>query len=105
MLFVYRGNILKNEFTRNLLTLSSGTVIAQIIPMLATLILSRLYTPDEMGEWGIFSSYAAILSVIACLKYDNAIVKPVRVVDAYNLSFISVVIGLIFISLLYILSI
>ncbi|MCY6331578.1 oligosaccharide flippase family protein [Bacteroides fragilis] len=94
---------MKNEFTRNLLTLSSGTVIAQIIPMLATLILSRLYTPDEMGEWGIFSSYAAILSVIACLKYDNAIVKPVRVVDAYNLSFISVVIGLIFISLLYIL--
>lgn len=92
---------MRNEFARNLLTLSFGTVIAQVIPMLATLILSRLYTPDDMGEWGVFSSYAAILSVVGCLRYDNAIVKPLRIIDAYNLSFISVVIGLIFTLLFY----
>ena len=86
--------IFQNEFIRNLVTLSSGTLIAQAIPMLATLVLSRLYSPSEMGEWGVFSSYASILAVIACLRDGNAIVKPLRVLDAYNLSFLSIFMGL-----------
>ena len=57
--------VFQNEFIRNLVTLSSGTLIAQAIPMLATLVLSRLYSPSEMGEWGVFSSYASILAVIS----------------------------------------
>ncbi len=93
--------IFQNEFIRNLITLSSGTVIAQVIPMLATLILSRLYSPGEMGEWGVFSSYASILGVIASLRYDNAIVKPLRVLDAYNLAFLSIFIALSFTLVLY----
>ena len=93
--------ISKNEFIRNLLTLSSGTVIAQIIPMLATLVLSRIYTPNEMGEWGVFSSYASVLAVIGCLRYDNAIVKPLRITDSYNLAFASIFIALFFTLLLY----
>ena len=94
-------SIFQNEFIRNLITLSSGTVIAQAIPMLATLVLSRLYSPSEMGEWGVFSSYASILGVMACLRYDNAIVKPLQVVDAYNLSFLSIFIALLFVIGLY----
>lgn len=93
--------VFQNEFVRNLITLSSGTVIAQVIPMLATLVLSRLYSPAEMGEWGVFSSYASILGVVACLRYDNAIVKPLRVLDAYNLSFLSIFIALSFTLVLY----
>ncbi len=81
--------------------MSSGTVIAQIIPMLATLVLSRIYTPNEMGEWGVFSSYASVLAVIGCLRYDNAIVKPLRITDSYNLAFASIFIALFFTLLLY----
>ena len=93
--------IFQNEFIRNLVTLSSGTLIAQAIPMLATLVLSRLYSPPEMGEWGVFSSYASILAVIACLRYENAIVKPLRVLDAYNLSFLSIFMASSFTLVLY----
>lgn len=93
--------IFQNEFIRNLVTLSSGTLIAQAIPMLATLVLSRLYSPSEMGEWGVFSSYASILAVIACLRYENAIVKPLRVLDAYNLSFLSIFMASSFTLVLY----
>ncbi len=92
---------LKNDFARNLVTLSSGTLIAQAIPMLATLVLSRLYSPAEMGEWGVFSSCASILAVIGCLRYENAIVKPSRRVDAYNLAFVSILIALAFTGCLY----
>lgn len=95
------SSIFQNEFIRNLITLSSGTVIAQVIPMLATLVLSRLYSPSEMGEWGVFSSYASILGVMACLRYDNAIVKPLRVLDAYNLTFLAIFIAFFFTLILY----
>lgn len=94
-------NIFKSEFSKNLFTLSSGTAVAQAIPMLATLILSRLYSPSEMGAWGLFASYTAVLSVIGCLRYDYAIVKPFRIIDSNNLSFISIAIAFIFVIVLY----
>ena len=41
------------------------------------------------------------LAVIACLRYENAIVKPLRVLDAYNLSFLSIFMASSFTLVLY----
>ena len=40
----------KSEFGRNVLTLLTGTTVAQIIPMASMPILTRLYVPEEFGE-------------------------------------------------------
>lgn len=85
-----------SPFVVNLATLSTGTIIAQIIPFFATVILSRLYNPDEMGEWGVFSSYASIFAIIGTLRYDGAIVRAKNDTDAYNLTYISIFFSLSF---------
>ena len=94
----------QSTFFANLATLSAGTVVAQLIPFVATVILSRLYNPDEMGEWGVFSSYGAILAIVGCLRYDGSIVKAKSQSDAYQLTYIAIAFSLAFTVLLYLIS-
>ena len=90
-----------SAFFTNLATLSTGTIIAQIIPFVATMILSRLYKPEEMGEWGVFSSYGAILAIVGCLRYDGAIVKSKNLSDAFLLTYITIFFSFFFVLILY----
>jgi len=85
--------IRSSEIIQSVMTLSIGTIIAQLIPILASLILARLYTPDDYGNWGIFSSYAAIFTVIICGRYEYAILRPKRLIDAFHLCILSIAIG------------
>ena len=64
---------LKSDFSRNVLTLFTGTAIAQAIPILISPILTRLYSPNDFG---IFSAYLAIVSILglfATWKFELAI--------------------------------
>lgn len=75
----------QSEFTRNFLTLFTGTAIAQIIPILISPILSRLYTPDEIGAYSLFYTIASILSIFTLGRYYSAIVLPKNDKEAFSL--------------------
>lgn len=66
----------KSEFSRNVLTLMTGTSIAQAIPIAISPILTRIYTPEDFGIFAIYMSIAAIISVIATGRYEMAIMLP-----------------------------
>jgi lipopolysaccharide exporter len=72
-------------FASDVLKIVSGTTIAQIIVMLSSPILTRLYGPEAFGILGIFSSITAIIGVIACLSLNYAILLPKEDEDAVNL--------------------
>ena len=59
----------------NTLKLSSTQVLMYLLPLIVTPILSRLYSPDAFGEWGVFSSLLVIINIGVMLGYENAIVK------------------------------
>ena len=61
-----------------MLKLSFGNIIMYILPFLVTPILSRLYEKEAFGEWGIFSSFVSIVTVLVLLGYENAIIKVNR---------------------------
>lgn len=63
----------KSEFTRSVLTLMTGTAIAQAIPIIISPIITRLYTPSDLGSLAVFLSVTVILSTIATGKYELAI--------------------------------
>ena len=67
--------ILSLPFVRNTLKLSSSSVILMFLPLLVTPILSRLYTPADYGDWGVYSSVLYIVSSFVFLSYENTIVK------------------------------
>ncbi len=63
-------------FARHVLTLASGTAIAQVILVLATPVLTRLYTPTDYGTLAVYSSTLTVLLVLASLRYEAAIPLP-----------------------------
>lgn len=69
-------------FRRNVLTLMTGAVISQAIPIAVSPVLTRLYTPDDFGTLTLFVSIFAILSSISTFRYELAIVQPERDEDA-----------------------
>ena len=75
----------KSEFSRNVLTLMTGTTIAQAIPIIISPILTRMYTPEDFGKYAVFLSIILILSPIATLRYEQAIMLPNKSKDALAL--------------------
>lgn len=75
----------RSLFLRNVLTLAGAATLANAISVLASPLLTRLYSPEQFGLMGTFASAVAILSIIACLRYEIAIPLPEQETVAANL--------------------
>jgi lipopolysaccharide exporter len=75
----------ESRFSRDVLTLVSGTTVALIISTLASPIITRLYGPEAFGLLALFTSITNILGVIVCLRYEVAIVLPKSDEEASNI--------------------
>src|SRR5699024_4663850 len=78
---------------RNVLTLLTGTKIAQAIPIAISPILTRLYTPEDFGALAIFIAITAILGSIANGRYELAIVLPKSNKEALSIMLFSLIIS------------
>ncbi len=85
--------ILSNDFNRNVMKLTTGTTIAQAIPIAISPILTRIYTPDEFGVLALFTAITAILGSISNARYELSIVLPEKEEDAINLVALSILIS------------
>jgi O-antigen/teichoic acid export membrane protein len=74
----------KSHFTLNVLTLAAGTTISQIISLLASPIITRLYGPEAFGLFAVFTSIIAVIGSIVCLRYELAIMLPESDEEAAN---------------------
>ena len=95
---------MKSEFSRNVFTLVSGTAIAQFISIAASLIISRLYTPDDFGVFTIFISIASLISLLLAGRYELAINLPKSDNEGLNVLGLSIKLNLIISFFLFILS-
>lgn len=68
-----------------MLKLVTGTTIAQGLVVLASPFLARLYAPEDFGALALFMSISSILGVVACLRYELAIMLPETDEEAANL--------------------
>jgi len=84
----------QGSFIKNVATLMTGTVFAQMLLILAAPILTRLYNPEEFGIFTLYTSVVGFMTVIACLRYEYAIVLPDNDEDAANLLALSIIICL-----------
>src|SRR3954451_8590885 len=53
--------------------LSGGTVLGQLTLVASSPILTRLYGPESFGGFAVFMSLAAILAMVAALRYEFAV--------------------------------
>ena len=69
--------VLQLPLVRNTLKLSSSSALLMLLPLIVTPILSRLYTPADYGDWGVFSSVFYVINSFLFLSYTFAI-RPAR---------------------------
>ena len=65
--------IFRGEFLKNVATLISGATFVQIVAILIYFILSRIYTPEDFGVFGLYMSIVSITGIIATGKYEMAV--------------------------------
>lgn len=54
---------------------ATASAVVQGFPLVSAPIVSRLYSPDAFGEYGVFYALAAILSAVALLSLNNAVLN------------------------------
>lgn len=65
-----------NKFFKSTATLASGNILAQAISVFTVPIISRLYSPQTFGEYGVVVSAAAIVMAFSTLGLSAAIMVP-----------------------------
>ncbi len=84
------SNIFNKKIFKNIIILTSGTLIARIISILFSPIIARIYGPEAFGVFGIFNSIIGVLSGIVALTYPIAIVLPKKDREAKTIAKVSI---------------
>lgn len=83
-----------SKFAQSILTLTTGTSIAQVIPILISPILTRIYSPDDFGLFALYMSVVSLLAMIVSGRYELAIMLPKKDIDAIQLLLLSMYINI-----------
>jgi len=86
-------NIWANEFFKNVATLISGTTIAQAFSVIIYIFLSRIYTEEDFGVFGLYMNILNITIMFSTGKYELAILLPKSDRESVNLLGLSAVIS------------
>lgn len=85
--------IFKDRFWKNVLTLFSGSAIAQAVPVLIFPFLTRIYSKEEVGIYFLYSSVILITQILATFQYQLAIVLPKEERDAKALLMLNILLS------------
>lgn len=97
------GFIKKNHFIRNVTVVMTGTALAQLISVAISPLLTRIYGAESFGLMGIFVASVTVISTVAALRYDLAIVLPKDIKDSLALFYLGLAISFILCSVLLLL--
>jgi lipopolysaccharide exporter len=78
------------KFISHVLTLITGNGLAQVINVVGTLLLARLFAPDAFGSFALFVTVVSFLSVLGGARYELAIMLPESDLEAANVLLLSV---------------
>src|SRR5688572_798036 len=66
-------NIKDRPFLKKAVVLISGTAIGQFIPIITAPIVTRIYSPQDYGLFGIFLLLSSVIGVATTMQIENAI--------------------------------
>jgi len=101
--FKLKRNFFKeSEFSNNVFTLFSGTLIAQVIPISISPLLTRLYTPENFGIFAFLIGLTMILTSVLNGRYDASILLPKKDTEAFLLFQIAMYLPIVITIIVYI---
>ena len=72
----WKHKIQSSSFIKSVLTLSAGVVVSQLVSLIATPILSRIYDPHVLGDFSILTSNTTIIGTVITMGFLSAIMLP-----------------------------
>lgn len=79
------------KFISHVLTLITGNGLAQVVNVVGTLLLARLFAPDAFGSLALFLTIVSLLSVLGGARYELAIMLPESDTESANVLLLAVV--------------
>ena len=77
------------KFISHVLTLITGNGLAQVVNVIGTLLLARLFAPDAFGSFALFVTVETFLAVLGGARYELAIMLPESDLEAANVLLLS----------------
>ncbi len=68
--------IRNSNFVKSVLTLSAGVIMSQAIALLVTPIVSRIYSPEVLGDYTVITSNSTIIGAVICMGLMSSIMLP-----------------------------
>ena len=84
----------KEAFLKNILVLASGTALSNALTLLFSLVITRLYGPEQYGYLGVFTSSIYLFAPAIALTLPMSIVLAKSDAEAWKLAKLSLFIGL-----------
>lgn len=88
--------IVNNSFFKSIITLASGTIIAQVLAFIASPLMTRLYTPEEIGMYTLLLTAISMFGGVINGRFDMSIVYEESNTNIYSLIKLSFIISIIF---------
>ena len=82
----------KGGFARSVTTIMTGTALAQLISVITTPVITRIYSPENFGLYALYASITALIAVFAAARYEFSIMLPKEDEDAINIMALSFII-------------
>src|ERR1700730_10072403 len=78
------------SLVRGIAVLASGTALGQAITVVGAPLLSRFYSPEQVGIFGIYFAIVSIATVAVSLRYEAALPLPESDGEAIDLLLLTV---------------
>ena len=88
-----------SKFAASVLLVSAGTGLAQLLNVLVSPIITRIYTPEDYGILTVYMALLGMLTIVSSLKYESAIAIADDDEKAINILALSIFILIIYIVL------
>ena len=72
----FRGLLPKNRFARGISILAGGNAASQILMVVTSPIITRLYSPEDFGVLSVYLALQSVISVVIAVRYEQAIPLP-----------------------------
>lgn len=82
MIFDIISELKSSKYLKNILVLSSGVGISQLIPLIALPFLTRFFSPYDFGILAIFLALTQLIAISSTLRLEMAVVLPKKNTDA-----------------------
>jgi len=98
----YISPLKTSKFIKNTFSLFSGLFVSKLIFLVFTPLLTRIFSPSEMGEYAVFLSLSTIIAIFSTLRFEDAILLAKSKRDSQSLAIISLISSIFVIILLFI---